>query len=303
LLSNLLKSIGKLPPTERPAAGKRLNEIKHQIETELDGHLLLIKNEETKERMERERIDITLPGYRYPLGLRHPLRSVQEELETIFVKMGFTAMIGPEIEHDYYNFEALNIPPEHPARADQDSFYISEQMLLRTHTSPVQIRTMEKLQPPIRIICPGRVFRRDAPDATHSPMFHQIEGLVVDEGITMADLKGTLEFFLRELFGSETRVRFRPGYFQFVEPGAEVDISCSFCGGRGCRVCKQSGWIEILGAGMVHPNVFKFVNYDSERFTGFAWGVGIERVTQLKYDIDDIRLFFENDLRFLQQFG
>jgi len=216
--------------------------------------------------------------------------------------MGFTVVTGPEVESDYYNFEALNIPQGHPARDDQDTLYLSDNLLLRTHTSPVQIRTMERQKPPIRIVVPGRVFRRDAVDATHSPMFHQMEGLVVDEGITLADLKGTLEIFLRELFSAETRVRFRPSYFPFVEPGAEVDIGCIFCAGGGCRVCKGSGWIEIMGAGMVHRRVFQMVGYDWERFTGFAWGMGIDRIAILKYQVDDLRLFFENDIRFLRQF-
>lgn len=303
LLTAVLKSIGKLPPAERPEAGKRLNQVKQEMESLLDRRLQELKAAETAARLERDRVDITLPGYRFPLGMRHPLQMVRDEFEQIFVQMGFTVMEGPEVEQDYYNFEALNIPPNHPARADQDTFYITSDLLLRTHTSPVQIRTMEKTRPPVRIVCPGRVFRRDALDATHSPMFHQIEGLVVDEGISMADLKGTLEVFLKEVFGAATRVRFRPGYFQFVEPGAEVDISCIFCDGSGCRVCKQSGWVEILGAGMVHPNVFRAVDYDSDRYTGFAWGIGLERVAQLKYGIDDIRLFFENDLRFLRQFN
>ncbi|MBI2822877.1 MAG: phenylalanine--tRNA ligase subunit alpha [Acidobacteria bacterium] len=303
LLTAALKSIGKLPSAQRPQAGKRLNELKQEIEALLERRLSELKSGETARKLEQQRIDITLPGYRYPIGMRHPLQQLRQEFEQIFVRMGFAVMEGPEVEEDYYNFEALNIPPNHPARADQDTFYISDKLLLRTHTSPVQIRVMERLQPPLRIVCPGRVFRRDALDATHSPMFHQIEGLVVDEGISMADLKGTLELFLREVFGAGTRVRFRPGYFQFVEPGAEVDIGCIFCRGKGCRVCKQSGWIEILGAGMVHPNVFRAVHYDPEKFSGFAWGMGIERVAQQKYGIDDIRLFFENDLRFLQQFN
>jgi phenylalanyl-tRNA synthetase alpha chain len=223
-------------------------------------------------------------------------------MEDIFVRMGFTVAVGPELETDYYNFEALNIPKGHPARDDQDTLYIDENLLLRTHTSPVQIRTMEKHQPPLRIVAPGRVYRRDSVDATHSPMFHQLEALVVDEGITLADLKGTLEAFFKELFSKDTRVRLRPSYFPFVEPGAEVDISCVFCAGDGCRVCKRSGWIEILGAGMVHPRVFSMVGYDSERYTGFAWGMGIDRIAILKYQIDDMRLLFENDIRFLNQF-
>jgi phenylalanyl-tRNA synthetase alpha chain len=224
------------------------------------------------------------------------------EMSDVFVRMGFEVVVGPEVETDYYSFEALNIPRGHPARDDQDTFYVDQNHLLRPHTSPVQIRTMEQREPPLRIVVPGRVFRRDAVDATHSPMFHQVEGLVVDEGITLGDLKGTLEVFFHELFHADVRVRLRPSYFPFVEPGAEVDISCVFCSGSGCRVCKRTGWVEILGAGMVHPRVLEMVGYDPERYTGFAWGMGIDRITLFKYQIDDIRLLFENDLRFLSQF-
>ena len=282
--------------------GQQLNQLKGQVQDAWSERQDRLKNQEREASLTQERIDVTLPGYPFPVGGIHPLRRVRREMEEISVRMGFTVVTGPEVESDYYNFEALNIPKGHPARDDQDTLYLSDTLLLRTHTSPVQIRTMEKQKPPIRIVVPGRVFRRDAVDATHSPMFHQMEGLVVDEGITLADLKGTLEVFLRELFSSETRVRFRPSFFPFVEPGAEVDISCIFCDGEGCRVCKGSGWIEIMGAGMVHPRVFQMVGYDSERYTGFAWGMGIDRIAILKYQVDDLRLFFENDIRFLGQF-
>ncbi len=302
LISRELKKLGGLSSEERSAVGQQLNQLKGQVQDAWSERQDRLKNQEREATLTQERIDVTLPGYPFPVGGIHPLRRVRREMEEISVRMGFTVVTGPEVESDYYNFEALNIPKGHPARDDQDTLYLSDTLLLRTHTSPVQIRTMEKQKPPIRIVVPGRVFRRDAVDATHSPMFHQMEGLVVDEGITLADLKGTLEVFLRELFSSETRVRFRPSFFPFVEPGAEVDISCIFCDGEGCRVCKGSGWIEIMGAGMVHPRVFQMVGYDSERYTGFAWGMGIDRIAILKYQVDDLRLFFENDIRFLGQF-
>ena len=302
LISLELKKLGGLSSEERSVVGQQLNQLKGQAQDALSEQQDRLKSQKREASLTQERIDVTLPGYSFPTGGIHPLRRVLREMEEISVRMGFTVVTGPEVESDYYNFEALNIPKGHPARDDQDTLYLSDTLLLRTHTSPVQIRTMEKQQPPIRIVVPGRVFRRDAVDATHSPMFHQMEGLVVDEGITLADLKGTLEIFLRELFSAETRVRFRPSYFPFVEPGAEVDISCIFCAGEGCRVCKGSGWIEIMGAGMVHPRVFQMVGYDSERYTGFAWGMGIDRIAILKYQVDDLRLFFENDIRFLSQF-
>lgn len=301
LISLQLRQLGSLPAQERPAVGKELNQLKLRVETQLSKRreeLLQQKRTELK----TEVLDVTLPGCPPASGAIHPLRRLQEEMEGIFTSMGFAVVSGPELETDYYNFEALNMPPGHPARDTQDTLYINENLLLRTHTSPVQIRTMEKQKPPIRIIVPGRVFRRDAIDATHSPMFHQMEGLVVDEGITFADLKGTLEIFLKTLFSPTTEVRFRPSYFPFVEPGAEVDISCVFCSGEQCSVCKRSGWIEIMGAGMVHPKVFEMVGYDSDRYTGFAWGMGIDRIAILKYQVNDLRLFFENDLRFLRQF-
>ena len=302
LISLELRKLGALSEEERSAAGQQLNDLKVQVQAALSKQQGELKEKEREGKLATEAIDVTLPGYEFLRGGIHPLRRVRQEMEEISVRMGFTVVTGPEVESDYYNFEALNIPQGHPARDDQDTLYLSNNLLLRTHTSPVQIRTMEKQSPPVRIVVPGRVYRRDAADATHSPMFHQLEGLVVDEGITLADLKGTLEVFLKELFSSDTRVRFRPSYFPFVEPGAEVDISCIFCAGEGCRVCKGSGWIEIMGAGMVHPRVFEMVGYDWEKYTGFAWGMGIDRIAQLKYQVDDLRLFFENDIRFLSQF-
>jgi phenylalanyl-tRNA synthetase alpha chain len=253
-------------------------------------------------RITSETVDFTLPGNRRAVGHLHPVTQVRHQIEDIFCAMGYSIEDGPEIETTYYNFEALNIPEHHPARDAQDTFYVSDSLVLRTHTSPVQIRTMERQKPPLRIICPGRCYRGDNPDATHSPVFHQIEGLAVDEGITFGDFKGTLEYFLKAFFSEKTRVRFRPSYFQFTEPSAEVDISCIFCSGRGCRVCKMSGWIEVLGAGMVDPAVFAYVNYDPEKYTGFAFGVGIERLALIKYSVNNIQHFFENDLRFLEQF-
>lgn len=297
-----MRKLGQLAPADRPMAGQALNLLKNQVSEALDARLLELKTVVDASRLQEERVDVTLPGMSFPLGRVHPIRRIWNEMEDIFVRMGFEVLQGPEVESDYYNFEALNIPKGHPARDDQDTLYVDEGLLLRTHTSPVQIRTMEKRKPPLRIVVPGRVYRRDAVDATHSPMFHQVEGLVVGEGITLADLKGTLEAFFHELFSRDTKVRLRPSYFPFVEPGAEVDISCIFCSGKGCRVCKKSGWIEILGAGMVHPRVFRMVGYDSERYTGFAWGMGIDRIALLKYQVDDLRLFFENDVRFLRQF-
>lgn len=302
LVAQEMRKLGQVPSGERPEAGKVLNRLKIAVSKALETRQAELKKILEEAQLREERIDATLPAYSVRTGGIHPIRRVWREMEDIFVRMGFTVAVGPEIESDHYNFEALNIPKGHPARDDQDTLYISDSLLLRTHTSPVQIRTMEQHQPPIRIVVPGRVFRRDSVDATHSPMFHQMEGLVVDEGITLADLKGTLEVFFRELFSEQTRVRLRPSYFPFVEPGAEVDISCIFCGGNGCRVCKRTGWIEILGAGMVHPRVFSMVGYDSERYTGFAWGMGIDRIAILKYQIDDMRLLFENDIRFLSQF-
>ncbi len=301
LLSLEMRQLGKLPASERPAAGKLLNELRGRVEAALEERLQQLRGGEREQLLREEAVDVTLPAYRPPPGGLHPLGRLRREIEEIFVAMGFRIEDGPEIESDYYNFEALNIPAGHPARESQDTFYVDDSLLLRSHTSPVQIRTMENQQPPVRIVVPGRVYRRDAVDATHSPMFHQFEVLVVDEGIRFSDLKGTLEVFLQALFSKQTRIRLRPSYFPFVEPGAEVDISC-FCLGKGCRTCKQTGWIEILGAGMVHPRVLEMVGYDSSRYTGFAWGMGVERMAQLKYEIPDVRLFFENDVRFLRQF-
>ena len=302
LLTLQLRKLGSLPAAERPQVGKNLNLLKIRVEKALERFQEELTEKTRVAELGGEGIDVTLPGYISRQGRPNPLRRVQQEMEEISVRMGFSVLTGPELESDYYNFEALNLPKGHPARDAQDTLYITENLLLRTHTSPVQIRTMEGRQPPIRIVVPGRVYRRDSVDATHSPMFHQMEGLVVGEGITMADLKGTLERFLRELFSPDLGVRFRPSYFPFVEPGAEVDISCIFCSGQGCRVCKRTGWIEIMGAGMVHPRVFGMVGYDTERYTGFAWGMGIDRIAILKYQVNDLRLFFENDIRFLSQF-
>jgi len=302
LVSLEIRNLKALSPQDRSETGRHLNALKARVQAALSKRQAEFKEREHRFQLETEQIDVTLPGYHFLQGGLHPLRHVWREMEEISVRMGFTVMSGPEVESDYYNFEALNIPKGHPARDDQDTLYLSHNLLLRTHTSPVQIRTMEKQSPPIRIVVPGRVYRRDATDATHTPMFHQMEGLLVDEGISLADLKGTLEIFLKALFSADTQVRFRPSYFPFVEPGAEVDISCIFCGGEGCRVCKGSGWIEIMGAGMVHPRVFEMVGYDFEKYTGFAWGMGIDRIAQLKHQVDDLRLFFENDIRFLRQF-
>lgn len=302
LLALEMRNLGRLPAEERPRMGQLLNRLKNRVTEKLESRQAELKETLDRSRIASERVDVTLPGYAYPVGSVHPIHRLWREMADIFVRMGFEVVVGPEIESDYYNFEALNIPQGHPARDDQDTFYLDENLLLRAHTSPVQIRTMETRRPPLRIVVPGRVYRRDSADATHSPMFHQVEGLVVDEGITLGDLKGTLEVFFRELFHSDVKVRLRPSYFPFVEPGAEVDISCVFCGGSGCRVCKRSGWVEVLGAGMVHPRVFERVGYDPEKYTGFAWGIGIDRIALFKYQIDDIRLLFENDLRFLRQF-
>src|SRR5262245_18689977 len=301
-LTQLLRSLGALPERERPLVGSAANEAKRELEALLDLRLGETREIERRQERARQRLDLTLPGRRPPFGTRHPLTSVQDEIIAIFVGLGFSVAEGPEVEDDYHNFEALNIPRDHPARDMQDTFYVSEDTLLRTHTSPVQIRTMQAQRPPVRVICPGRVYRRDA-DLTHSPMFHQVEGLAVDRNISMADLKGTLELFAREMFGPRSKIRFRPSFFPFTEPSAEVDVLCFLCGGEGCRVCKQSGWLEILGSGMVHPQVLKNVGYDPEEVTGWAFGMGIERIAMLKYGVDDIRLFFEDDLRFLRQFA
>lgn len=302
LLTLQLSNLGKLPKEERAEFGRIANEVKVTIESALGEMQTTILDREKHVALEREALDVTLPGNRRRIGHRHPLIIVRKEIEDIFISMGYTVEDGPEVESTYYNFDALNFPIGHPARDRRDTFYVSENLILRTHTSPVQVRTMEKMQPPVRIICPGRVFRRDAFDPTHSPMFHQIECLLVDEGITFADLKGTLERFHKQFFGEKTKTRLRPSFFPFVEPGAEVDVSCVFCDGVGCRICKGSGWIEVMGSGMVHPNLYKFVNYDPEKYSGFAFGGGIERYAMLKYNINDLQLYFQNDLRFLEQF-
>ena len=300
-LTQLLKQLGALPEAERKEIGKRANQIKEALESQIEEALHQLKEREKKEALEKEKVDITLPGRRIPMGKRHPITQTLDEIVQIFSHLGFEVVEGPEVELDYYNFEALNIPKGHPAREMQATFFISEDVVLRTHTSPVQVRTMEKRRPPIRVICPGAVYRCDS-DPTHSPMFHQVEGLLVDKGITFADLKGVLTVFVHEMFGEETRLRFRPSFFPFTEPSAEVDIECFICGGKGCGVCSNTGWLEILGSGMVDPAVYQFVNYDPEEVTGFAFGMGIERIAMLKFGINDIRLFFNNDLRFLRQF-
>ena len=302
LLTTQLQNLGELPKDQRAEFGRVANQLRSKIEAALDTLQTTIFEREKQSALERETLDVTLPGNRRRIGHRHPLTIVWKEIEDIFISMGYSVEDGPEIESTYYNFDALNFPVGHPARDPRDTFYVGENMILRTHTSPVQVRTMEKVQPPVRIICPGRVYRRDAFDPTHSPMFHQVECLVVDEGITFSDLKGTLERFHKQFFGEKTKTRLRPSFFPFVEPGAEVDISCVFCDGSGCRVCKGTGWIEVMGAGMVHPNVYGFVNYDAEKYTGFAFGGGIDRYAMLKYNINDLQLFFQNDMRFLEQF-
>lgn len=297
----VLKEMASLPPSERPAFGQLVNEVKDSLENAVAERLILIKKKATEESLKSEKIDVTLPGRTVPVGKRHPLTQVMDEAVGIFTRMGFSVADGPEIETDFYNFEALNIPKDHPARDMQDTFYVSNDRLLRTHTSPVQIRTMERQAPPVRIIAPGAVYRCDS-DVTHSPMFHQVEGLMVDKGISFGDLKGILRTFVREMFGEDVSLRFRPSFFPFTEPSAEVDIQCVICRGNGCRVCSGTGWLEVMGCGMVDPAVFGFVNYDPEVYTGFAFGMGIERMAMLKYKINDIRLFFENDVRFLSQF-
>ena len=298
----ILKKIGSLSAEERPVIGQLANEVRTMIEDEITKRAAELKEAILQERLKNEALDVTLPGRQRPLGASHPLSIVLDEIKEIFVGMGFDIVDGPEVETDYYNFEALNIPKNHPARDTQDTFYINENILLRTQTSPVQVRVMEKQKPPIRIISPGRVYRSDAVDATHSPLFHQIEGLVVAEGITFADLKGTLETFVKRLYGEDSVVRFRPHHFPFTEPSAEVDVQCFNCHGEGCRLCKGEGWIEILGCGMVHPKVLQNCGIDPEKYSGFALGMGLERVVMRRYNIDDLRLFYENDVRFLKQF-
>ncbi|GAB6181145.1 phenylalanine--tRNA ligase subunit alpha [Desulfotomaculum defluvii] len=302
-VTQVLRGMGALSAEERPKVGQVANEVRAEIERALEERNNLIKEAQKEQKLAAETLDVTLPGHRFGLGRLHPLTQVMQEIESIFMGLGFKIAEGPEVELDYYNFEALNLPKDHPARDMQDTFFINPEVLLRTHTSPVQARTMEKMVPqvPIKIICPGRVYRRDD-DATHSPMFHQVEGLAVDKHITFADLKGILATFAKQMFGPETKTRLRPSYFPFTEPSAEVDISCFNCKGSGCRVCKGSGWLEILGSGMVHPRVLEMSGYNPEEVTGFAFGMGVERIAMLKYGIDDLRLLFDNDLRFLAQF-
>jgi phenylalanyl-tRNA synthetase alpha chain len=300
-LTQLLRSMGSLSAADRPIVGKRVNQVRDAVEQLLNEKSQSLQQKALEGQLAAERIDVTLPGTGVTRGTLHPITLVLDDIKRIFTGMGYEVVEGPEIEVDYYNFEALNVPKHHPARDMQDTFYILDDLLLRTQTSPVQARTMEKRQPPVRIISPGKVYRVDS-DNTHSPMFHQVEGLLVDEHVTLGDLKGTLAAFVREMYGKERGVRFRPSYFPFTEPSAEMDISCFVCGGEGCRFCKYEGWIEILGCGMVHPRVLEMVNYDSEKYTGFAFGMGIERVALLRYGIDDIRLLFDSDVRLLSQF-
>ena len=301
-LTTVLKSMKDVAPEERPKVGQMVNEVRALIEERLEETKTALARKAREEQMKREVIDVTLPAKKANTGHKHPNTIALEEVERIFVGMGYEVVEGPEVEYDLYNFEKLNIPKGHPARDEQDTFYINGDILLRTQTSPVQVRTMEKGKLPIRMIAPGRVFRADEVDATHSPSFHQVEGLVIDKNITFADLKGTLAEFAKELFGEDTKVKFRPHHFPFTEPSAEMDVSCFKCGGKGCRFCKGEGWIEILGCGMVHPRVLRMSGIDPEEYSGFAFGVGLERIALLKYEIDDMRLLYENDIRFLKQF-
>lgn len=301
LLTGLLKGLGKLSPEERPAAGARINEVKQQVQEKINLRRDNMENAAVEARLASEAVDVTLPGRGEDAGGLHLVTHTMERIESFFARVGYTVEEGPEVEDDYHNFEALNIPAHHPARAMHDTFYVNENTVLRTHTSPVQIRTMESQEPPIRIICPGRVYRCDS-DITHTPMFHQVEGLVVDKNVSMADLKGTIDQFLKAFFEEDLPVRFRPSYFPFTEPSAEVDIQCTNCQGKGCRICKNTGWLEVMGCGMVHPNVFAHCNVDANEYSGFAFGMGVERLAMLRYGVTDLRLFFENDLQFLRQF-
>ncbi|MBQ9015290.1 MAG: phenylalanine--tRNA ligase subunit alpha [Firmicutes bacterium] len=301
-LTAILRGMGKLSPEERRTTGQMANQVRAQIEEMLAEKFEAVKAAAKEAQFRKEKIDVTEPGRLEGLGVRHPITITMNEISRVFQNMGYSIVEGPEVETVFNNFDALNAGPDHPARDMTDTFYITEDVLLRTQTSPVQVRTLLSQKPPIKVISPGRVFRCDTPDATHSPMFHQVEGLLVDEGVTMADLKGTLDSFAKQLFGTSTRTKFRPHHFPFTEPSAEMDVSCFKCGGKGCRVCKGSGWIEILGCGMVHPNVLKVGGLDTEKYTGFAFGLGVERVAMLKYGVDDIRLFYENDMRFINQF-
>ena len=300
-ITALLKSLGKLSAEERPAAGAKINEAKVQVQEQINGRKASLERAAIEEKLSSESIDVTLAGRRASCGSIHPVTRTLKRIEEIFTSVGYCVAEGPEIEDDFHNFEALNIPAHHPARAMHDTFYVDATHVLRTHTSPVQVRTMQEQAPPIRVICPGRVYRCDS-DITHTPMFHQVEGLVVDENISFADLKGTVDQFLKSFFEVDVPVRFRPSYFPFTEPSAEVDIQCTSCSGKGCRVCKQTGWIEIMGCGMVHPNVFDACGVDNKKYTGFAFGIGVERMAMMRYEVGDLRLFFENDLNFLKQF-
>ena len=300
-ITGMLKTLGKLSAEERPKAGAVINEVKVALQNSINTRKQELETALLQAQLDSEGIDVTLPGRRSELGSLHPVTQTMARIEAFFTSVGYQVEEGPEIEDDYHNFEALNIPAHHPARAMHDTFYIDPTTVLRTHTSPVQVRTMERQQPPIRIICPGRVYRCDS-DLTHTPMFHQVEGLVVDKNVSFADLKGTVDQFLKAFFEADLAVRFRPSYFPFTEPSAEVDIQCTNCKGKGCRVCKQTGWLEIMGCGMVHPNVFTHSGIDPDEFTGFAFGMGVERLAMLRYGVNDLRLFFENDLRFLKKF-
>lgn len=300
-VTSLLKGLGKLPAEEKPAAGAKINVVKQELQEMIAQRKAVLESSKVAEQLAQETIDVTLPGRGQSTGGIHPVTRTIERIEDFFLSIGFDVVEGPEIEDDYHNFEALNIPAHHPARAMHDTFYIDETTVLRTHTSPVQVRVMESQQPPLRVVCPGRVYRCDS-DLTHTPMFHQVEGLLIDEHSSFADLKGVVEDFLRVFFEKELSVRFRPSYFPFTEPSAEVDIQCVNCGGSGCRVCSHTGWLEVMGCGMVHPRVFEYSNIDTEKYAGFAFGMGVERLAMLRYGVNDLRLFFDNDLRFLEQF-
>ncbi|CAH0204801.1 Phenylalanine--tRNA ligase alpha subunit [Peribacillus simplex] len=304
-ITEVLRGMGKLSAEERPKIGALANEVREAIATKIEEKQKVLETAAVNAKLATETIDVTLPGRPVNKGNLHPLTRVVEEIEDLFIGMGYTVAEGPEVESDYYNFEALNLPKSHPARDMQDSFYITDEILMRTHTSPVQARTMEKHkgQGPVKIICPGKVYRRDNDDATHSHQFQQIEGLVIDENISMSDLKGTLDVFAKKVFGQDREIRLRPSFFPFTEPSVEVDISCKICGGKGCSVCKQTGWIEVLGGGIVHPNVLEMAGFDSKKYSGFAFGIGVERIAMLKYGVDDIRHFYTNDVRFLKQFN
>ncbi len=303
-ITEVLRGMGKLSAEERPKIGALANEVRGAIASKIEEKQAALETAAVNKKLATETIDVTLPGRPVKKGNLHPLTRVVEEIEDLFIGMGYTVAEGPEVETDYYNFEALNLPKSHPARDMQDSFYITDEILMRTHTSPVQARTMEKHkgQGPVKIICPGKVYRRDNDDATHSHQFQQIEGLVIDENISMSDLKGTLDVFAKKVFGQDREIRLRPSFFPFTEPSVEVDISCKICGGKGCNVCKQTGWIEVLGGGIVHPNVLEMAGFDSKKYSGFAFGIGVERIAMLKYGVDDIRHFYTNDVRFLKQF-